>query len=150
MKWSTDEYMLQRFGGAKIEGVEYNLKETRAGGQVPNMRTLKDFLGAYNTSDIYMVSRVPKQMQAELQFLPCMRCGGFLNFIDVHNMWMGRGGSKSVVHYDDQDNINCMFAGTKRFLFFHPKWKKEFEANPNSDKNRFGWVDTDLDRKVKG
>ena len=33
---------------------------------------------------------------------------------------MGRGGSKSVIHYDDQDNVNCMLAGHKRFIFFHP------------------------------
>ena len=31
--------------------------------------------------------------------------GGYLSFLDVANVWMGRGGSKSVIHYDDQDMI---------------------------------------------
>ncbi|CAJ1438618.1 unnamed protein product [Effrenium voratum] len=93
-----------------------------------------------------MVSNVPKKMMKEVEFLRCMECGGYLRFLDTQNFWMGRGGSKSVVHYDDQDNINCMLAGEKRFVFMHPSYKKDFEAHPNSAKNRFGWVDTDLDR----
>merc|ERR1712216_218863 len=121
-----------------------------AGGNVKNMNVMKDFLNAYNTSDIYMVSVVPKNMKFDVELLPCMSCGGYTHFLDVPNMWMGRGGSKSVIHYDDQDNINCLFAGHKRFLFMSPKYKKQFEAHPNSKKNKFGWVDTDLDQRVKG
>jgi len=150
MKWNSDAYLLERFGSERISGVEHNLKETRAGGQVDGMKQLRDFLSQYNTSDIYMVSKVPKQMMKEVEFLPSMECGGYLNFLDTHNLWMGRGGSKSVVHYDDQDNINCMIAGEKRFVFMHPSYKEDFEAHPNKKSNRFGWVDTDLDRSIKG
>lgn len=150
MGWTDDNYMVENYGDEKIEGVEYQLKETRTGGQVPNMKKLKNFIKAYNTSDIYMVSKLGKKMQRDVKFLPCLRCGGFLNFLDVANLWMGRGGSASVVHYDDQDNINCMFSGRKRFVFMHPKWKKKFEAHPNSKKSKFGWVDADLDRSAKG
>lgn len=150
MQWGTDEFLRKKYGHAKIDGVEYNLKETRAGGRVENMRVLDDFLNSYNTSDIYMVSKLPKQMASDVNFLPCVRCGGFLKHLDVANMWMGRGGSTSVIHYDDQDNINCMMAGRKRFVLMHPKYKKQFEAHPNSKQNRFGWVDTDLDRSIPG
>ncbi|CAK9065198.1 unnamed protein product [Durusdinium trenchii] len=48
----------------------------------------------------------------------------------------------------DMDNINCMIAGEKRFYFMHPSYKDDFEAHPNSKKNRFGWVDTDLDSSI--
>lgn len=150
MDWTSDEYLLEKFGGSKISGVEYDLKETRVGGQVPGMRVLRDFLSKYNTTDIYMVSQIPKEMRQDVKFLPFLRCGGYLDFLDVANLWIGRGGSKSVVHYDDQDNINCMFSGRKRFIFMHPKYKREFEAHPNTAKNRFGWVDADLDKNVKG
>lgn len=150
MKWSSDEYLLERFGSERISGVEHNLKETRTGGQVDGMVKLRDFLGQYNTTDIYMVSGVPKNMMKEVEFLPCLQCGGYLSFLDTNNFWMGRGGSKSVVHYDDQDNINCMIAGEKRFVFMHPSYKEAFEAHPNTKKNRFGWVDTDLDRSIPG
>lgn len=27
-----------------------------------------------------------------------------------------------------QDNINCMIAGEKRFIFMHPSYKHDFEA----------------------
>mmetsp|Transcript_182454 Transcript_182454/g.578190 ORF Transcript_182454/g.578190 Transcript_182454/m.578190 type:complete len:292 (+) Transcript_182454:423-1298(+) len=148
--WATDDQLLERYKGEKVSQVEYNLKETRSGGNVPNMRTLGDFVQAYNASDIYMVSSVPKGMLKDMDFLPCLRCGGFLRYLDVNNMWMGRGGSKSVIHYDDQDNINCMLAGRKRFIFMHPSYKAKFEAHPNSKDNKFGWVDTDLDRSAKG
>jgi len=148
--WSTDDQLLEQYSKEKVSGVEYNLKETRAGGQVDGMNTMGQFLKAYNTSDIYLVSQVPKGMHKDIDFLPCMRCGGYLNYLDTNNLWIGRGGSKSVIHYDDQDNINCMIAGSKRFVFMHPSWKAKFEAHPNSNKNKFGWVDTDLDRSVKG
>jgi len=149
-EWGSDDHLSNKYAKEKITGVEYNLKETRAGGAPKGMKRMSEFLGAYNTTDIYMVSQVPTGMRKDVSFLPCMRCGGFLQFLDVQNMWMGRGGSKSVIHYDDQDNLNCMIAGKKRFIFMHPKYKKEFEAHPNKKKNKYGWVDTDLDNKVKG
>lgn len=149
-RWATDDLILESHGHEKVTGVEFNLKETRAGGHVEGMDTMGKFLKAYNTSDIYMVSSVPRGMMAEVDFLPSVRCGGYLNFLDTHNMWFGRGGSKSVVHYDDQDNINCMIAGRKRFIFMHPSYKARFEAFPNSDRNEFGWVDADLDEGVAG
>lgn len=150
MKWTTDDVLIDKYGNAEVTGVEYNLKETRAGGNLEHVHTMKDFLAEYNKSDIYMVSKVPKDMQNDVSFLPFMRCGGFLRFLDTNNLWFGRGGSKSVVHYDDQDNINCMFSGKKRFIMMHPSYKKKFEAHPNTKKNKFGWVDTDLDETIPG
>lgn len=150
MKWNTDDYLLQHFGNEKIDGVEYNLIETRAGGHAQNIKTVRAFLDEYNTSDIYMVSKVPKKMARDVSFLPCLHCGGYLKFLDVMNLWMGRGGSSSVIHYDDQDNINCMIDGRKRFVFMHPSYREKFEKHPNTKKNKFGWVDTDLDNTIPG
>jgi len=149
--WATDEQLLQRHGKEKVAGVEYDLKETRAGGQAEHIKNLGQFLKEYNKSDIYMVSSpISAKMQADVSYPEFMSCGGYLNYLDANTLWVGRGSSKSVVHYDDQDNLNCMVAGRKRFMIYHPKWKKQFEAHPNSPKNGFGWVDTDLDKKVKG
>ena len=36
-------------------------------------------------------------------------------------MWFSSGGTKSVVHNDDVDNINCLFSGTKELLFISYK-----------------------------
>ena len=35
-------------------------------------------------------------------------------------MWFSSGGTKSVVHTDSVDNINCLFRGEKMFLFIDP------------------------------
>ena len=47
-------------------------------------------------------------------------------------MWFSSGGTKSVLHNDDVDNINCLFSGTKELLFIDYKKYKEkvlFRAN---------------------
>lgn len=32
-------------------------------------------------------------------------------------MWFSSGGTKSVFHHDDVDNINCLYRGSKTLLF---------------------------------
>lgn len=34
--------------------------------------------------------------------------------------WMSSGGTKSVLHQDDLDNINCLFRGSKDLLLINP------------------------------
>ena len=84
---------------------------------------------------------VPKQMMKEVEFLPCLECGGYafahfticpllsypfstcilflllvspslaesilryLKFLDTNNLWMGRGGSKSVARALNQSQL---------------------------------------------
>jgi lysine-specific demethylase 8 len=35
-------------------------------------------------------------------------------------MWFSSGGTKSVVHTDSVDNINCLFRGQKSFVMVDP------------------------------
>ena len=35
-------------------------------------------------------------------------------------MWFSSGGTKSVVHTDAVDNINCLFRGEKELFFVDP------------------------------
>ena len=35
-------------------------------------------------------------------------------------MWFSNGGTKSVLHYDSAENINCLFAGTKELYLIDP------------------------------
>ena len=35
-------------------------------------------------------------------------------------MWFSSGGTKSTVHTDSVDNINCLFSGNKTFVFVDP------------------------------
>ena len=45
--------------------------------------------------------------------LPSLVCGGFTNVITDVIMWFSSGGTKSVLHHDRIDNINCLFSGVK-------------------------------------
>jgi hypothetical protein len=59
--------------------------------------------------------------------------------VDQVNEWISSGGTKSVNHNDAQDNINCLFSGRKRMLFFHPKYEEKIESKA------FGWANVDVD-----
>ena len=36
-------------------------------------------------------------------------------------MWFSSGGTKSVVHTDSVENINCVFSGQKKFVLVNPE-----------------------------
>lgn len=148
MHWADDDFLLQAHGQARIGDVEIGLKETRASGPAAGFRRMASFLKAYNHSDLYLVSPIPPSMQREVELLPLLACGGFLDFLGAHKIWMGRGGSSSVVHHDEAENLNCLLAGRKRFSLVHPRWRAEAEGFPNAaspDPNRFGFTDARLD-----
>lgn len=42
-----------------------------------------------------------------------LECGGFLKNLQLVVMWFSSGGTKSVLHSDSIDNINCLLDGTK-------------------------------------
>lgn len=49
----------------------------------------------------------------DLRLFPCLSCGGFQHVISDIIMWFSSGGTKSVIHNDHVDNINCLFSGVK-------------------------------------
>ena len=59
-------------------------------------------------------------------------------------LWMSSGGTNSVLHYDSEDNMNCLFSGRKRMTFHHPKWKDSIETA------EMGWIDIDSARGAAG
>ena len=40
-------------------------------------------------------------------------CGGFQNVVQNVIMWFSSGGTKSVLHNDGLDNVNCLIDGEK-------------------------------------
>ena len=48
--------------------------------------------------------------------LPCVSCGGFAEKLLDIVMWFSSGGTKSVLHNDGSDNLNCLFRGTKELV----------------------------------
>ena len=49
----------------------------------------------------------------DLRLFPCISCGGYDKMLVDVIMWFSSGGTKSVLHNDHIDNINCLFSGVK-------------------------------------
>ena len=65
--------------------------------------------------------------------LPILSCGGYVNLLQDIVMWFSSGGTKSVLHSDNVDNINCVFSGEKELyvvdkviLFYFYHWQGVF------------------------
>ncbi|XP_065648852.1 uncharacterized protein LOC100207979 isoform X6 [Hydra vulgaris] len=139
--WS-DDYM-KSFPEAATEQVacEPNLKEIReAQGFYTSML---DFINRYHKEEIYMVSKVPDYLQKDILMPPPLRCNNTRKLMLDHVTWMSSGGTKSVLHNDDLDNINCLFRGTKELLFINPvKYGKKVPI----DRPRGGYSSLDVDK----
>ena len=44
-------------------------------------------------------------------------------YLTFQMMWFSSGGTKSVVHTDAVDNINCLYRGEKEFVMVDPKYQ---------------------------
>ena len=45
-----------------------------------------------------------------------VQCGGFQKLIQTAVLWFSSGGTKSVLHNDSVDNINCLLDGQKSIV----------------------------------
>ncbi|CAD5125672.1 DgyrCDS13874 [Dimorphilus gyrociliatus] len=105
----TDEYLKSKYGFLNVTA-EIGKKEDRAENLINP--TMSVYLDMYKNSDIYMVYDVPRIMMADDLIIPkSLRCGGFLRNLQLLVMWFSSGGTKSVLHSDSIDNINCLFDG---------------------------------------
>ncbi|XP_062516710.1 bifunctional peptidase and arginyl-hydroxylase JMJD5-like [Corticium candelabrum] len=134
----TDEYLMSEYGNVSVE-VEEGKKEDRNKGvdEIP----LREYLLHYHDEDAYVVASIPKTMQSEVLVLPCLTCGGAANRILDAVMWFSSGGTKSVLHFDGVENINCVLDGWKE-VFLVDKNDKDFVNIDHPDGSYCG-VDVD-------
>ncbi|XP_046562646.1 bifunctional peptidase and arginyl-hydroxylase JMJD5-like [Haliotis rubra] len=139
----TDDYLRRRFGDLVVS-FEHNKKETRDerdGDEGP----FKTFLSQYNTSDVYLVLNLEhSSAMAEDIFLPpFLACGGAQKLMTYFHVWFSSGGTKSVLHLDSVDNVNCLMDGTKDFIFIDKRYKPQIEASGFNSERGFSTVDVD-------
>nr|CAB3262759.1 uncharacterized protein LOC100182837 [Phallusia mammillata] len=137
-KW-TNEYLLEKtVNDEKKVFVEGRKKEIRTGSAIE--MTFKEFVQTYEKRDMYWVSEVPNPLLKDVVLPPPLQCDAILNDNNLHTnvMWMSSGGTKSVVHNDDVDNINCLYRGNKTLIFVSP-----FDTDEK-------WMDTVIDKKSGG
>jgi len=131
-KWQTDAEMAKLYPRAMFNQIEFAKQETRTADA--DSWSLKDFLQRYNGTDAYAVSQADKYMAADMDLPELLKCGYATNYLDVQNLWMSSGGADSVIHNDDQDNVNCVISGSKRFFMVDSRNKTHLENE------QLGWT----------
>ncbi|XP_077863544.1 tRNA wybutosine-synthesizing protein 5-like [Saccoglossus kowalevskii] len=140
-KW-TDDYFwnLEESDNYQV-GVERGKKENRS--DLATTMSLKQFLKQYTSSDLYLVDPVPEFLRKDVQMPVPLQCKELADTLLEAFMWFSSGGTKSVLHFDTVDNINCVFSGTKEFLLIDPN---EYSNKIEIDHPEGNYCGVDVDR----
>ncbi|XP_070543367.1 bifunctional peptidase and (3S)-lysyl hydroxylase Jmjd7-like [Ptychodera flava] len=139
----NDDYLRDKYGEINVE-VEEGKKENRSL-SLFDMK-FRRFLEIYNSSDVYMVESLHDQMKDDFMLLRCLLCG-FSNVLLDAVLWFSSGGTKSVLHYDALDNINCIMDGEKELIMIDRK--EEDHIDIDNPVGSFCGVDVDKVDMVK-
>jgi len=137
-KW-TDDYLREKHGSVKMDQVETEKRETRTAYPVEDWNLAK-FLDEYTKREIYSTATTPVGLADEVFLLPLINCGGFNRRLSATVTWFSSGGTKSVIHSDAQQNLHCMFAGQKDWIFWHPS------SGVNTPE--MGWIHAEKEAKT--
>ncbi|XP_019623027.1 PREDICTED: probable serine/threonine-protein kinase kinX [Branchiostoma belcheri] len=124
-RWNSDDY-LRTFpeSATEFKFVETKKKENRT--QPVTEMTLRQFLDRYATEDIYMVQAVPEFLKKDVPMPKPLLCEPFIEMLQDTVLWFSSGGTRSVLHHDNLDNINCLLDGRKELVFIsYQKYKKK-------------------------
>lgn len=61
-------------------------------------------------------------------------------------MWFSSGGTSSVIHNDDSENINCLLEGSKSMVMFNRSYRDIFESDSCGWSNDGGYSLADIDQ----
>lgn len=138
----TDEFLRKKFGDLTVN-VELSKKEDRS--KTTSTLSLKEFLNIYGTDDVYMIQTINEATKMkDLVLIPqCLHCGGFQRLIAEGVLWLGSGETKSVLHYDDLDNLLCLLDGHKDIILIDKSFKDSVEADGFIDSGGYSLVDVD-------
>ncbi|XP_022082158.1 tRNA wybutosine-synthesizing protein 5-like [Acanthaster planci] len=115
-QWS-DEYLKSLPESQEMIDVEVRKIENRS--MPARWMPFAEFLDRYKIHDEYLVTGVPDFLKKDVLVPPPLHCDNITaSFLDTV-MWFSSGGTKSVLHNDDVDNINCLFSGQKEILFIN-------------------------------
>jgi len=114
-----DEYLNSTYGELDVL---VELKKENRDFTTGRMRFEK-FLRYYKEKQIYIVSLLPTEMMKDVQAINSVLCGTFKNYTHESNFWMSNGGTRSVIHYDADENFHCVISGRKDFLLVDNKYE---------------------------
>lgn len=142
--------MAQQLGSAELSVEKGPKLENRRHESV--QMTMNEFLqaAAEDTEETshYVVTSLAKSGASSLVpdlLLPSvLRCGGATEEPMQLNLWVSAGGTRSVLHADALDNVNCVFAGRKRF------WIADSVHNNSFQHDACGWTVADVEARAAG
>jgi len=97
-----------------LVNVETMKKEDR--NQIMVQMPFKSFVLSYHKKSVYMVNPVPRHLERDATIPYSLQCPGLGRLFRRNMMWMSSGGTKSVVHIDDYENLNCLVRGRKELI----------------------------------
>jgi len=136
-KWDK-EYLAEKFGDVqlklepKVEARGDHSAYTDV--DIYHHRTdIKTYLKEMETKNIYAVSIIPYEMAKEVNIVPSILCGSrnlpydgeyphpfghdWMTHILEADLWISDRRTRSQFHYDKENNMNCMYKGTKEWIF---------------------------------
>lgn len=142
-KWDED-YIKKHFGWVdlKIEPKIENRGNSPILNNMPKRLNISTYFETMRESTLYAVSILPQEMAWDVNFPAPMLCGGrnkkpsldSRNPVDVKhpfphdkgrqwmthlyeaNLWLGYGRTRSQLHYDKEQNVNCLYRGEKKWI----------------------------------
>ena len=117
----TDEYIMKNYGDliVRLEAKKEKESHVPVGEVGMGRSTFTEFLSRYKTDNMYCVSEVPGPMYKDLELPQIMNCGGLQKSLAEMNLWINSGGAKSIIHKDAHNQLNCLLAGSKDWIFIN-------------------------------
>jgi len=114
-KLRNDTYLGEEYGRWRIS-CEKGKKEKR--GRKPTRMSLKKFIRTYKTDELYLVTDLikPNPLLKDIDIPKPLLCEDLINRTETCAFWLSSGGTRSVLHSDSADNLNCLYDGRKDFI----------------------------------
>lgn len=147
--------------------------------KLPKRLTIDKYFDRMRTTNLYAVSVLPQAMAWEVNFPSSMLCGGrkkqrsrvgsgeqqhlfphpsgrdWLTHLYEANLWLGHGRTRSQLHYDKENNVNCLYRGEKKWIMIDTRqhfddvlWVRGGRFKKENDLLNMGtdWVAIDPDK----
>lgn len=140
----TDSYLHDKAEGS--EDYQFDVETTKKESRKQKLvrMNFRDFLASYRTNELYVVSYVPEFLMSDLNLPQQLQCEHAVRALDKMVMWFSSGGTKSVIHTDDYENIICVIDGIKDFIMVNStKYLDEAEALIDHPEGAYSSADVD-------
>ncbi|XP_020609691.1 lysine-specific demethylase 8-like [Orbicella faveolata] len=123
----TDEYLKEKFADleVRLEAKKEKSSKVPIGAKGVGRDTIGNFISHYHeeNNNLYVVSELPTPMWPDVTVIPPLTCGLLKDRLVEVDLWMSGGGTKSILHKDAYNAINCLYNGTKEWKMIEYKYE---------------------------